>query len=72
MDGCRFCDTKVFAKVRRYTRPILAPLTPEGALMQELTEKTGWEYVQIDNRFCPMCGKEISEKCQTVQKPSRT
>jgi len=57
--GCKFCDTKVFAKVRRYMRPILAPLTPEEAISQELTEKTGWEFIQIDNRFCPMCGKEL-------------
>ena len=59
MEGCRFCNVPINAMARRSLRIATAPLTPEEALSQELVETTGWEYVRIENRFCPMCGKEL-------------
>lgn len=57
---CNYCDADIYLKVKQYSRPILAPLTPEDEIMQNLTEKTGWKYIQIAKKYCPMCGKEIT------------
>lgn len=57
--SCNFCKTEIYFKTIRYTAPLLAPLTRAEELRQELENITGEVYVQIPNRFCPMCGEQL-------------
>lgn len=56
---CRFCNVPLFIAVNQVAQPILAPLTPAGAAWDEYVSKSGRNYVQLSNRFCPMCGHEM-------------
>lgn len=55
---CEFCNTKFYVQVERYSKPILAPLTEVEELECELINKTGFQYMQIQNNYCPLCRKE--------------
>lgn len=61
----RCCEEEVFVKRRQYMRPIMAPLTPEQELMDRLTELTGIVYVKAQNKFCPFCGRPLTEEAWT-------
>lgn len=61
-EGCRFCESKIFVKRHQYLRPVIAPLTPEQELMDKLADLTGTVYVEIKNKFCPMCGRPLTEE----------
>lgn len=54
---CEFCNAKIYVQVERYSKPILAPLTEIEQLEHEIINKTGIKYIQIPNKYCPMCGK---------------
>ena len=56
---CKFCKAKIFVQFERATLPALAPATEVAQLEYELINKTGLEYVQIPNKYCPMCGKKL-------------
>lgn len=56
---CNFCNAKVFVQVERLAKPLLAPLTEVGQLQYELINKTGIDYMQIKNIYCPMCGRKL-------------
>lgn len=56
---CPYCNILVFIKVERVSLPLLAPLTPEDALYQEWANKSGQDFVVLQNKYCPMCGKEV-------------
>ena len=58
---CGFCDAKIFVQFERATLPTLAPATEVAQLEYELINKTGLEYVQIPNNYCPMCGRKLGE-----------
>ena len=58
---CTFCDMPLYVKVKRYTAPLAAPLTRADELRQALLNLTGEEYVQLDNIFCPICGRQIKD-----------
>ncbi len=60
-DECNFCGLDIYLKIRQALRPVLAPTTQEMAIEQEVIEKTGWRYIMIQNRYCPMCGKKVRE-----------
>lgn len=59
LEKCKFCKTKVFVQVERLSKPLLAPLTEVQQLKDELINKTGIEYIQIKNNYCPMCGRKL-------------
>ena len=59
LEKCNFCRADIYVKTRQYLRPVLAPITQEAAIEQELIEKTGWRYIMIQNNYCPMCGKKV-------------
>lgn len=46
-------------RVVQYVRPLLQPLTPEQAVMDNLHEMTGKRFYRIKPIFCPMCGEKI-------------
>ena len=52
---CDFCNVKIYVQVKRYLKPILAPLTEVEQLEYELINKTGIQYIQILNNYCPIC-----------------
>lgn len=56
---CSYCNAEVYIKVKRYLMPVLAPLTREQELRDELVNITGETYAVLHTRFCPMCGKKI-------------
>lgn len=58
-DGCNFCNVPLFIEVQQAAQPLLAPLTPAAAAWDEYVSKSGRNYVQLTNRFCPMCGREM-------------
>lgn len=58
---CDFCNLKIYVQIKRYTKPILAPLTEVEQLEYELINKTGLQYIQIPNNYCPMCGRKLKE-----------
>lgn len=58
-EGCSFCNVPLFIEVQQVAQPILAPLTPAAAAWDEYVSKSGRNYVQLTNRFCPMCGREM-------------
>ena len=60
--SCNYCDMPIYIKVRRYAAPLLAPLTEVGAMQQEIVNKTGIEFVQFQNNFCPECGRDLRRK----------
>lgn len=59
--ACNFCNVQIYCKVKRYMRPVAAPLTAADELRHRLLDLTGEEYVLVATRFCPMCGapKEV-------------
>lgn len=59
---CKFCKAKIYIQIERYTKPVLAPLTEVQQLEYELIDKTGFEYIEIPNRYCPMCRPKISRR----------
>lgn len=58
---CDFCNVKIYVQVKRYLKPILAPLTEVEQLEYELINKIGLKYIQIPNKYCPMCGRKLAE-----------
>ena len=59
---CEFCNAKIYVQIERYSKPILAPLTEVEQLEHELINKTGLQYIQIPNNYCPMCGRKLGEE----------
>ena len=57
---CVFCNTELFFKVNSGLKPVLAPLTHQEELEQELENITGETYVKLNAKYCPMCGKELN------------
>ena len=59
--GCIWCesDCPVYLKTTRYLKPMLAPLTKEEELRQELENMTGEYYMPIALKFCPECGRRL-------------
>lgn len=58
---CEYCNVKIYVQVERYSKPILAPLTEVEQLVHDLINKTGVQYMQIPNSYCPMCGRRLEE-----------
>lgn len=58
---CAFCDRDIFIQVEQYLAPILAPLTYEQALRDELVNITGKAYKLLPKRYCPVCGAKMKE-----------
>ena len=56
---CSFCGTPIFAYVRQYMRPVMAPMTRAGELYNEAQNITGMAYVRIPARYCPICGQKL-------------
>lgn len=55
--ACSFCNTPLYIRTAQYTKPLLAPLTPEQELRDKLTNLTGEVYVSIETGYCPFCGE---------------
>lgn len=53
------CSTEIYIKTKRYTKSNLAPFTREEELRQKLLEMIGEEFVKVDAKFCPFCGKKL-------------
>ena len=58
--ACNFCDVPIYAKIKKFSKSLAAPVTPEGAIRQRLEDLTGETYAVIEHCFCPMCGQYIS------------
>ena len=58
-EGCNFCNVPLYIEVQQAVQPILAPLTPEAAAWDEWVIKSGRNYVQLVNQYCPMSGREL-------------
>ena len=56
---CEFCNVNIYVQIKRISQPILAPLTEVGELENELINKTGIQYMEIPNKYCPMCGRKL-------------
>lgn len=56
---CAFCDRDIYIQVEQVLKPVLAPLTYEDALRDELINRTGKAYVLLPKRYCPVCGTKI-------------
>lgn len=59
---CPFCDRDIFIQVEQVFMPVLAPLTYEGALRDELINKTGKAYELLPKRYCPVCGAKLDKE----------
>ena len=58
---CDFCNVPIYLKTKQFARPLLAPVTREQELREELLDLTGEVYLKLPHRFCPMCGEELKE-----------
>lgn len=56
---CYYCHLPLYIKVQQLMRPVLAPLTPEDELLDEYANRTGMKFVQLEKRFCPVCGRKM-------------
>ena len=65
LKSCPFCGKPLYIKIKRYTKPLLAPLTPAAALRDELIDITGEDYVPIKAEYCPVCGKPLNRRAVT-------
>ena len=61
MNNCGFCTEPLYIRREQIMRPILAPATYVESLEQEITEKTGLVYIQVKNKYCPMCGRKVAK-----------
>lgn len=61
-EGCKLCQEALFVKRIQYLRPATAPLTQEQEIMDKLAELTGTVYCKLEHRFCPMCGRPLTEE----------
>ena len=59
--GCNYCKVPVYVKTVQYSAPMLAPLTREEELRQELLNLTGEVYMELPIKFCPMCGRRLPQ-----------
>lgn len=59
--GCNYCKVPVYVKTVQYSAPMLAPLTREEELRQELLNLTGEVYMELPINFCPMCGRRLPQ-----------
>lgn len=59
--ACDFCNAEIYIKTIQYTKPLLAPLTRVGELRQRLQDLTGEVFLELPNKFCPMCGEKKGE-----------
>ena len=57
--SCNQCKSEYYMRVVHYARPLLQPLTPEQAVMDNLHEMTGKRFYRIYPSFCPMCGEKL-------------
>ena len=57
--ACNFCKADLYIKTVQHTKLLLAPLTRDEELRQELLDLTGEVYLQIQNEYCAMCGEKI-------------
>lgn len=62
---CEYCNTKYFVQMKRFTKPLLAPLTEVEELSNKLIDLTGIEYLQIPINYCPMCGRDLKRRNNT-------
>lgn len=58
---CEYCDVKIYVAKRKIMKDFMQPLTPEGALRQQLEDITGIQYLEIKNNYCPMCGRKLGD-----------
>lgn len=56
---CNFCKKPIYIKAVQNTMPILAPMTRAEELRQELINLTGKVYLQLQNKYCPICGADM-------------
>lgn len=61
-EGCEFCQEALFVKRIQCLRPATAPLTQEQEIMDKLAELTGTTYCKLESRFCPICGRPLTEE----------
>lgn len=54
---CPFCKEIVYIKCERILQPLIAPLTPEGEILDYLP----FEFLALPAKFCPMCGRALKE-----------
>lgn len=59
---CEYCNVKFYVQVKRYIKPISAPLTEVEELEHELINKTGLQYIEMPINYCPMCGRKLEEQ----------
>ena len=57
--ACIFCDVPIYTKIKKFSKSLAAPITPEGAIRQQLEDLTGETYAEIDHCFCPICGQAL-------------
>jgi endogenous inhibitor of DNA gyrase (YacG/DUF329 family) len=69
LKACPFCGKPLYIKIKRYTKPLLAPLTPAAALRDELIDITGEDYVPIQAVYCPICGHPLNRRATPENKP---
>lgn len=55
--ACNYCKAEIYVKTIQYAKSLLAPLTRAEELRQQLQDLTGEVYLQLPNKFCPMCGE---------------
>lgn len=61
--SCNFCNNKIYIKTIMYAQSsIFAPLPGPEELKQQLEDLTGEVYLQLPNKFCPMCGERKQQK----------
>lgn len=60
--GCEYCKAKIYVKTKNFFRPLLAPATYIEELRNKLEDLTGEVYVEISKRYCPFCGRPITEE----------
>jgi len=61
---CPWCAEILYYKHKRILKPVLAPLTPEQAVLDELP----FEFVAIQPAFCPVCGRPLTDQARAAHK----
>ena len=57
--ACNYCKTQYYIRTVQYSAPLLAPMTKQEEIRQQLLNLTGEVYARIANLYCPMCGAKV-------------
>lgn len=54
---CKYCNMKIYIAKEKIFKDLIQPATIDGVIVQKCEDISGIIYEEIDNNYCPICGK---------------